>query len=56
MTTEHYNIVIRSLSFNVSMPPRKRAYDYDKNGSNNSPFLFFERLFNYEYTLVSGAI
>lgn len=27
MTTEHYNIVIRSLSFNVPpMPPRKRAY------------------------------
>lgn len=26
MTTKHYNIVIRSLSFNVPMPPRKRAY------------------------------
>lgn len=51
MTTEHYNnIVIRSLSFNVStMPPRKRAYGIlmmevkKKNRSNN--FFYLSLLF-----------
>lgn len=52
MTTEHYNIVIRSLSFIVYLDASEEASlrVYDKKRIKKK-----KRIFNYEYTLVSRA-